>query len=310
MILHSYLAKKLRNRAFSISLLFTAGILTESIVSILHNIETPVIGFKDLFLLMIKEGASSLPIIFNLSFLLSWILMKRELQDKKESLPLLINLWDESNTSRILRSSLSWLTSINILFLFVFNVYIRDLGPSLTDSPLHFVSRVRYQDPISFCTNQTTAIRFEPFGEKNNFHNLHILSYDEHGWRMINAANATVANNFLFLKNTEIKEQDSNNLLRFDSLKLSLLDQKEKSYESDSWSLLDIFSHFNRRERGQILWRLGLMLQPWFFFLLPIRKLEYTPKITLVHKNEISQYSLLFLLYLIGLFFMAKRFVF
>ena len=265
MLLESYLNKRLMMRTVAIVFSLTTAVFTQGIVTLLHEIEWDYLRVSELFILTIKEGLPSIPIILNLSLVIAWVTIKKELYQKKEVHALWLSGWTTRSTLKLVVSSLFSISALNTFILCVLAPSIRDLGPTKNTDWIHALSNQDIKHTFSVSAAMNKVLVGKGISEHRVMNPI-FIEFDER-WNVFHSAYATVNAGTIDLVDLHSvlapKELSS---LSISKMSIPIL-ESPVVIAKEFHSLQELIEKRTPKMIGEVIWRIGLIILPWFVLL-------------------------------------------
>ena len=265
MLLESYLNKRLLMRTVAIVFSLTIAVFTQGIVTLLHEIEWDYLRVSELLILTIKEGLPSIPIILNLSLVIAWITVKKELYQKKEVHALWLSGWTTRSTIKLVVSNLLAISILNIFILCVLAPSIRDLGHSKNTDWIHALSNQDIRHPFSVSATLNKVLIGQGISDHKILSPI-FLEFDER-WNIFHSAYAMVNSDTIELVDLHsVLAPNKLSSLSINQMSIPIL-ESPVVIAKEFHSLQELVEKGTPKMFGEIIWRVGLIILPWFVLL-------------------------------------------
>ncbi len=301
MLLENYLNNRLTLRTVAIFFSLTIAVLTQGIVSLLHEIEWDYIRVSELLILTFKESLPSIPIVLNLSLVIAWISLKKELYQKKEVHALWLSGWSPSATMHLILSSLLKISICNIFILYILAPSIRDLGPKKNTGWIQALSNQFIPHSFAISTTQNTILIGEGLADHKISRPLFVEFRDQ--WSVLRGDHAQVNSrtiDFVGLQSILAPADISHFTIK--TMSIPIL-EKPLIVSKEFHSLSELLHIGTPKMIGEAIWRFCLIILPWCV-LLPFRSLAPNLQYRKEGTGELSRclfwFSTLLVLFFLG----------
>jgi len=270
MILEHYLNQRLLKRTVAIMFSLTLAVWTQSLVTLLHEINWDYLRVSELFILTMKEGLPSIPIILNLSLVIAWITVKKELYQKKEVNALWLNGWTTDSTRNLILRSLLLVSISNIFILCILAPSVRHIGPSKNTDWIQALSHQNINHLFHVSAAKNKIVIGQGLSEHKIIEPV-FIEFDE-SWHVFRSAYAKIDTDRMNLVDLHSilvpKDLES---FTINTVSIPIV-ESPASIAKEFYSLPELYQQHTPKMMGEMIWRLGLILLPWCV-LYPFRSL-------------------------------------
>jgi lipopolysaccharide export LptBFGC system permease protein LptF len=301
-ILQRYLNQRLRASFLTMMTLLTVLLSTQALLISLNNVQLYCLSIKELFYFFILELASSLPLIINFSFIISWLTWQRTLEDNHEEHAVLLSGWSGKKTRILAFRIMIVLSFINLCTLFMIVPFLtHTVHKTMTQEvTMHTLTAHGAYKPIKISEHHVLYFK----GQSENFlHDLTIITAKKDQTVITKARSALLKDNgTLILSDGElypVKQADER--LQFDSMDFLIRPQESKLNKS-GMTFHELKTLSPSGKKAELGWRIFLIIQPWIVIMGFLNKKIVLRKNTSFNRLLIEAIVLFCTTTLLGLF--------
>lgn len=294
-LLKAYFRRRLNRLLFSVLFFIIILISTQFLFEIFHDLTFYEIGLSDIAFFYMKELIVTAPIIINISFILSWVLLQNQRALSHQQHASLMSGWGHQQDTNFAISNLCQLSLVNFLLLFYISPLMELSHLRVDSQELDWLAHKDIPKALSLQISDRALLSFESVSH-GVINKPVLIEGSTEGWHYIAAEQGLLEQSQMVLRHGQIKRHPLGDgapiTISFEKATTRLEQKPLKPH----WQGLDgktLLETRLPRGKAELFWRFFLIFQPWIC-LLPFFSQKVALRQTVSMQHSLIEVILLF----------------
>lgn len=295
-LLKAYFRGRLNRLLLSVLFFIVILISTHFVFEIFHELTFYEVSAADIGFFYMRELLIAAPIMINISFILSWVLLQNQTAIQQQQHASLMSGWDSRQDAAFAVENLCNLSLINFIILFYLNPLMNIPMIQTNSSEIEWLSQKNIHKNISVKLSDNQILMLDGI-DSGTVQKPVLVAASDKGWTHLSAENADLKKNALTLNQGlfNFYQKDEVPLtMHFDKMVIPL----EVTGSKPNWRGIDgstLYETTHPAGKSELFWRCFLIMQPWLCTL-PFYSQKVALRRKVVMSNTLLEAAVIFAL--------------